>query len=338
MSTIHDVARKAGVSSTTVSHVLNNTRFVSEELRNRVLESVNEVGYRPNILARSLRSGETKTIGLIVPDNSNPFFAEIARHIEDVGFERGYSLILCNSDNSQKKQSTYVDVLLSKRVDGIILISAGEKEDDLSGLFETGIPVVIADREIPEMFADIVLVDNEAGGYIATKYLIDLGHRRIACVTGPSKVSPSAHRVSGYKRALDEAGLMLDPALIVPGDFSLQSGEVALNELLALKQPPSAVFVCNDLMAIGAIRAAFDHGLRIPDDLSIIGFDDILLAPATFPALTTIAQPKLEIARTTTELLIQRMQEREAGERKRVLLTPQLVIRESCGVWHGDNQ
>jgi len=336
MSTINDVARIAGVSPTTVSHVLNNTRYVSDELRNRVLDAVKEVGYRPNILARSLRSGETKTIGLIVPDNSNLFFAEIARHIEDVGFENHYSVILCNSDNNLAKQTTYIDLLVSKQVDGIILISASETGDNLAGLLEAGIPVVIADREIPEMFADIILVDNEEGGYIATKYLIGLGHRRIACVAGPSKIAPSAQRVLGYNRALEEVGLALDPSLIVSGDFGLHSGEIALSKLLALKQPPSAIFVCNDMMAMGAIRAAFDRGMRIPDDLSIIGFDDTLLAPATFPALTTIAQPKLEIARLTIEMLIQRIQEGKGGERKRFVLPPQLVIRDSCSVWHGD--
>lgn len=297
-----------------------------------------EVGYRPNTLARGLRKGETKTIGLIVPDSSNLFFAELARFIEDAGYEHGYSVILCNSDNKPTKESNYIEVLISKQVDGIILISAGGAGDDLTGLIEIGIPVIIADREMPESFADVVLVDNERGGYLATKYLIDLGHRRIACVTGPSELTPSAHRVHGYRHALEDAGLTLEPSYVVAGDFGLRSGEVAVDKLLALDCPPSGVFVCNDMMAMGAIRSAHDRGLRVPEDLSIIGFDDILLAPATFPALTTIAQPKLELARVTTDLLIRRIQESETGDRSWIVLTPELVVRDLCGRWGGERQ
>lgn len=330
MATITDVARVAGVSITTVSHVINGTRFVRDELKERVLDAMRELNYRPNSLARGLRKGQTKTIGLIVPDNSNLFFAEIARSIEDVGFSNGYSVILCNSDNNLEKQRTYIEALLAKKVDGVIFISAGDSGDGLQELIDAGIPIVVADREVSQTLADVVLVDNEHGGYIATKHLIDLGHRRIACIAGPSDLTPSAQRVDGYRRALAEADLPLESEYVAGGDFGIQSGEAAMAELLALEKMPTAVFVCNDMMAIGAIRAVRDRGLGVPEDISIIGFDDIPLAPATFPALSTVAQPKLEIARVATELLIQRMQSQDAGaERQRIVLEPELVVRNS---------
>jgi LacI family transcriptional regulator len=331
MATINDVARLAGVSITTVSHVINNTRFVSDELKRRVTVAMHELDYRPNTLAQSLRKGKTKTIGLIIPDSSNLFFAEIARFIEDVGYENGYSVILCNTDNNLDKQRRYTEVLVSKQVDGIILISAGESAEDLEEPLGAGIPVVIADREIVQTMADIVLVDNEKGGYLATKYLLELGHRKISCIAGPSLLTPSAQRVQGYKRALEEASITPLPAYIATGDFGMESGEAAIHKLLDIQPRTTAVFVCNDMMAVGAMRGARECGLRVPDDLSVIGFDNILLARATTPALTTVAQPKSTLARVTTELLIERIHaKQDSGERKQIVLTPELVIRESC--------
>src|SRR5512142_849454 len=186
MATIKDVARQADVSLATVSHVINHTRFVSDELRTRVLSAMVALNYRPNAAARSLRSGETRTIGLIVPDNSNPFFAEIARIIEDIGFDNGYSVILCNSDGNIQKEKSYIQLLISKRVDGVIFIASQGTSAAISDLADQRIPIVIADREIPHPDVDVVMVDNEQGGYQATQYLLSLGHRRIGCICGPS--------------------------------------------------------------------------------------------------------------------------------------------------------
>jgi len=331
MATIKDVAERAGVSITTVSHVLNQTRFVSEELRASVLAAMEELNYRPNVLARSLRRGETKTLGLVVPDNSNPFFAEIARVVEDVGFARGYSVILCNSDGQPKKEAAYIEVLIAKQVDGVIFIAAGSDPQHLEEFTLAGIPVVVADREIPQDLADVVLVDNEQGGYDATRYLLDLGHRRIACITGPSHLTPSADRVRGYRRALAEAGIAGDEDLIVPGDFRSHGGEVAMGRLLGLQNPPSAVLACNDLMAIGAMRAIGAAGLRIPEDISLIGFDDIDIASAVSPALTTVAQPIEALASEAASCLLARVQTKGHSEpRKRIVLATRLVIRDSC--------
>lgn len=327
--TIKEVALAAGVSTTTVSHVINNTRFVDSVTRERVLQAMDELGYHPNYFARSLRSGVSKTIGLIVPDAANLFFAEVARKIEDYGYQQGYSVILGNSDNDPQKQANYINILLAKQVDGVIFISTGGNADDLLRFSENRVPVVVADRDVPLELADVVMLDNEQAGYEATRFLIELGHRRIACITGPQNLSPSMQRVEGYYRAMRESSLPIYPEYIVPGDFRFQGGQEAMSGLLACTPPPSAVFVFNDMMAIGAMTAIRKAGLSIPGELSIVGFDDIELASAITPSLTTVAQPINEIARTATDLLIQRLKGKRAEANQRITLKAKLVQRES---------
>lgn len=330
-TTIKDIALAAGVSTTTVSHVVNNTRFVDPETRERVLQSMSALGYQPNFLARSLRKGESKTIGLIVPDAANLFFAEVARKIEDYGFQQGYSVILGNSDNNPQKQSSYINTLLAKRVDGVIFISSGGEEKDLAKLREYQVPVVVADRDVPLEFADVVLVDNERGGYDATRYLLELGHRRIACITGPHDLSPSMQRIEGFQRAMKEFHLDINPEYITAGDFQFHGGELAMDQLLKRYPRPDAVFVFNDMMAFGAMSAIRKAGLEIPKDISVVGFDDIELSSAILPALTTVAQPFDEIARWTTNLLVQRMTDKSSDGKQRIILQAALVKRASAG-------
>lgn len=330
MTTIKDVARMAEVSTATVSHVINDTRYVSDELRDRVLEAMEALSYRPNVLARGLRGGETHTIGLVVPDNANPFFAEVSRVVEDVGFERGYSVILCNTGDDMERERAYIDVLIAKQVDGIIFIAAGDHHEHLLELTGERVPLVLADRDVGQSAADLVLVNNEHGGYDATRHLLDLGHRRIACITGPSEATPSADRVKGYQRALCEANVKMEEALVEPGDFRYQGGEEAASRLLKLGRPPSAIFACNDLMAIGALRAIRTAGLHVPQDISLVGYDDIPLASAVSPALTTVAQPVERLATISTELLLSRIEEGTKGAPKRIVLDTELVVRDSC--------
>jgi LacI family transcriptional regulator len=291
---------------------------------------MDELNYRPNSLARGLRRGDTKTIGLVIPDNSNPFFAEVARVIEDVGFNNGYSVILCNSDNDLTKQTAYLNVLITKQVDGVIFIAAGSENEHLLELTGRNIPVVVVDRELEHPLADIILVDNELGGCEAVQYLVDLGHKKIACITGPSELTPSADRVKGYRRALEEAGIPVRPEYIVPGDFHFNGGEAAMKRLLELSDPPTAVFACNDWMAVGALRALRLAGKQTPKDVSIVGFDDIQIASAVNPPLTTIAQPIKQMATMAANLLIARMQNSNETPTQRTLLSPTLHIRESC--------
>jgi LacI family transcriptional regulator len=329
--TIKDVASKAGVSVTTVSHVINKTRFVSDELVERVTAAMEELHYQPNTLARSLRMGESKTIGLIVPDNSNPFFAEISRIVEDIGFEQGYNVFLCNSDGLIEKEAAYIKMLINKQVDGVVYIAAGSIQDHLLGLTVRGIPFVVVDRDLPGLEADVVMIDNEQGGYDATRYLLDLGHKQIACITGPSQLTPSAARVNGYRRALQESGLPVRGDFIVTGDFRARGGEMAMDTLLKISDPPSAVFSCNDLMAIGALSALRKQNIKAPQEISIIGFDDIDIAAQVVPALTTVAQPAAELATCAMELLLTHLLKGlPATEIKRQVLHAKLVIRDSC--------
>lgn len=329
MTTMKDVAKRAGVSVATVSHVINETRFVSEELKQRVLQAIEELDYQPDAVARSLRRKETRTIGLIVPDNSNSFFAEVARGIEDVGFEQGYSVILCNSDWNLEKELTYLDTLMAKRVDGIVFIAATTQVEHVKSLVENGTPVVVAERKMPEIEVDSVLVDNFQGGYEATKHLLDLGHRRIGCISGPWDLTPSAERVAGYKLALNRHELQADEDLIVRGDYLFESGEMAVRRFLELSAPPTAIFACNDLMAIGAMKAILEQGLRVPEDISIVGFDDIALASYLNPPLTTIAQPKYELGRMAAQLVIQRITSSGSREKREIVLESRLVVRGS---------
>lgn len=329
--TINDVAKKAGVSTTTVSHIINGTRYVSDELKVKVEAAIRELGYRPNSLARGLRRGESKTLGLIVPDNSNPFFAEILRSIENIGYEHGYAVILCNSDGDIKKEISYTELLVAKQVDGIVFITTNNSCEHLQEIIDEGIPIVVIDRDIPLSGTDVLLVDNFHGGYMATRYLIELGHRRIACITGPSLLNPSADRVNGYKQALSEAGIPENPAWIVTGDFQYRGGELGIEQLLQHDERPTAVFACNDMMALGALRGLRKAKLSVPRDISLIGFDDISLTSVVSPALTSVAQPLHEISRLAFELLIERIQQKgENHEAKRIVLPTQIVERESC--------
>lgn len=330
MVTIVEVARRARVSASTVSHVINGTRYVAEGTRERVLAAIDAMGYRPNALARSLRRGHSQTLGLVVPDSANPFFAEVARELEVAAFEAGFSVILCNTGNDRERERLYVNVLAKKQVDGLLVIAAEERGDALRAIARSRVPVVALDREPPDANVDGVLADHLTGGALATRHLIALGHRRIACIVGPNRASPSAQRAAGYRRALEEAGLPLDEALMRPGDFRPESGWVAARALLALPQPPTAVFACNDLMALGVLRAAAERGRRVPEDLALVGYDDIELARYAVPALTTVAQPKREMARAAIRLLTRRIGDGALPPQREVLEVT-MAVRQSCG-------
>ena len=318
---MRDVAERAGVSVTSVSHVINETRPASVELRQRVLMAMRELGYQPNLLARSLRSGKTHTVGIIVPDNANPFFAEIIRGIEDISFEHGYSLILCNSDADLDKEAHYIDVLTEKQVDGILFMAAGISTDHIRSLQQRRVPVVVVDREVPDVAVDMVLADNVRGGWLATQHLIDLGHKRIGCITAPKEFTLSAERLDGYRQALQAAGIPLDETLIVPGDFNFASGYRAAKQLLRLENPPTAIFSCNDLMAVGTICAAAELERPVPGELSVVGFDDIPLASYTIPPLTTVAQPNYDMGVAAATMLMERLHDPKIRSRRQMLGT-----------------
>ena len=328
MTTIREVAESAGVSYATVSHVINNTRLVSPETRERVLAAMDALNYRPNALARSLRQGKTNTIGLVLPDSANPFFAEISRFIEDEAFKKGYSVFLCNTESDTQRELFYVDVLSKKQVDGIIFVAAGEKADSLDFLLHRSMPLVMIDRNVPNVEADAVFTDNQLGGFLATQHLIELGHTRIVCISGPSSITPSAERMIGYRKALEQAGLPFDESLVIRGDYHAQSGMEITNTVLKMNPRPTAIFTLNDLMALGALRAAAEAGYTVPNDLAVVGYDDLEIARFTNPPLTTIAQPKKEIGIQAVNLLVDRMSQRNRTP-SRLLLPPDLIVRRS---------
>ncbi|MDQ3655521.1 MAG: LacI family transcriptional regulator [Chloroflexota bacterium] len=331
--TIKDIAARAGVSISTVSRVVNQSVRVDPATEERVHEAIATLGYRPNLLARSFRRKITHTIGLLVPDNSNPFFAELARVIEDAGFAEGYSVILCNSDLSEIKQTGYIDVLLAKRVDGILMTSTGLIPDEdanhnIARIRQAGVPCVVIDRDLGDEPVDQLLVDNHEGGYQAGRYLLEHGHRAMACVVGPSDLTPSAGRIAGFRRALDDAGVDLPADALVRGNGRHDGGARAVGELVDRKVDFTAIFAFNDEMAIGVIGALQRTGRRVPQDVSVVGFDNIPYAAAVFPAVTTIAQPIAEMGRMGIQLLLDRIRDPDR-EPRRVLLSTRLLERES---------
>lgn len=327
--TIKDIAREANVSVATVSYVINKTRWVSPELTRRVDDAISELGYTPNEVARSLRQSRTKTIGLIVPDNSNPFFAEIAKGVEDAGFDAGYSVILCNSNAMIERELTYLELLKSKRVDGIIFIATTTEIKHLKPLIKSGIPAVIFYRQSDELNVDTFCIDNERAGFIATRHLIELGHQQIACIQPASAATASGLRVVGYQRAMELSGLPLRERLMPRGDNLLGGGWMAANTLIETGEPFTAVFACNDAMAIGCIRALREAHYHIPEDVSVAGIDDILLASFCEPTLTTVHQPKYEAGRQAVERLLERILGEYDGGPREFELELNLVIRNS---------
>lgn len=333
MATIKQVADTAGVSISTVSHVLNETRYVSSDLRDRVLAAVAELGYQRNAAARTLRSGKSNTIGLILPDSSNPYFSEIARHIQNTAFDEGFSVLICNTDDYLEKEEIYSALLIEKQVDGVIMIAAGASGPHILDLQKRGIPISVVDRASPEARVDSVQIDNYMGGALATEHLVGLGHRRIACVTGRPDVYPSYDRVEGYLGVMHKAGLEIPEQYVVHSTFRADGGYEAARTLFSLPEPPTAIFCCNDLMALGAIGAATESGIRCPQELSIVGFDDIQLAQYSNPPLTTIRQPKQEMAAAATQFLVERMTAPDLHIRE-AQLKAHLVVRQSTSRLH----
>ncbi|SFQ31182.1 LacI family DNA-binding transcriptional regulator [Variovorax sp. 770b2] len=329
MATIKDVALRAGVSVTTVSHVVNDTRHVSAKGRERVELAIRELGYVPNAMARSLKSNTTSTLGMLIPNSSNPYFAEIVRIVEDRCFGAGYTLVLCNTDDEPRRQSVYLQVLAERRIDGLIVVSTGDDDSLVTQLQGLRIPTVLVDREIADPSCDLVETAHMQGGLLAVRHLLSLGHKRIACIGGPVGLTPSEQRIEGWRMALAEAGTTPNAdALLWRGGFTSQSGYEAMHAILRTEHPPSAVFVCNDLMAIGALRAAHESGVHVPDELSIVGFDDIELSAYTSPPLTTVAQPKERIGALAVDMLLERVGGKRRDARK-VVLQPELRVRAS---------
>ena len=330
MATMKDIAKLAGVSKATVSHVINNTRFVSEEIRVRVMDIINELGYQPSQVARSLKVKKTKTIAFIIQDSSNTYYNEICKGIESICYKNGYSIIICNPDGNWDKEQGYINTLIKKQVDGIVgdFISNDDKLIEI--LSNIKIPVMIMNREFDGYKTDYIAADDFQGGYLATKYLLNQGHKKIACITAPVPKSHNVNkRLLGFKAAFKEMNIEYDDSLIIRSYFHIKGGYDCILSLMERKNKPTAAVFYSDIMAIGALSACGRLNIKVPDDFSIIGYDDIEQASYTYPKLTTVSNPKYEMGVKIAETLINRINNKDLDYKKEVLSTS-LIIRESC--------
>ncbi|MFI6389840.1 LacI family DNA-binding transcriptional regulator [Nonomuraea sp. NPDC050547] len=305
--TIKDVAGRAGVSPATVSRVLNHGPTVAEELRERVLAAVRELGYRPSSQARFLRTRATTVLGLIISDITNPFFTSMVRGAEDAASKAGYSVMLANTDEDLEKEQRSIEVAAAENMAGVILSPASATRTSISLLAERGIPVVTVDRRLQTAKVDRVGVNNVKAAQDAVLRLVDQGCRRIGFIAGPTEVTTAVDRLAGYRHGLRAAGLAYRRELVVRGDYRIEGGRAAAAGLLRLKPGPDALFVSNNLMALGAATALREYGLRYPEDITLAVFDDMRWALGLSDAMTLISQPTYEIGRLAVELLLRRV-------------------------------
>lgn len=328
MASIKDVARIAGVSVSTVSHVINKTRFVSPETTVMVENVIKSLGYKPSYLAQALKSKRTRTIGMMVTSSTNPFFAEVVSGVEEGCYRNGYSLILGNSGDLPGRQLSYLHTLMQKQIDALAIMTTNRDDDFQIELDrQTSLPRVVLDSE-PILNGCAIGDDSLIGGQLATQHLIDLGHTRIGCLTGPDHHLRSNERLAGLKKALESVGLAVNPDWIVSGGLTAKSGYIAAKAILSLDEYPTAIFAFNDLMATGAYRAVQESGLSIPRDISIVGYDDIEIASFLTPTLTTVRQPGFELGLEAANILVRHLEE-GAELPAQVRRTPELIVRNS---------
>lgn len=327
MSSIKEVARLARVSTATVSRVLNNHPHVKPHLKERVLNAVQTLDYHPSNIARSMRKQSSKIIGIIIPDINNPFFTAVVRGAEDIALDKEYKVFLCNSDRNPDKEKMYIKLLAMERISGAIIVPY--KEENLQPLVKLDIPFVFINHTLPRLRVDSVVLDNFKGAYEATRHLIELGHLRIGLINGHKNSPVQAQRSIGYQKALLDSGIEIDPDIIVSGEFNADDAEKAADQILAHPNPPTALFSLNNTMTIGTLKSITKHGLMIPKEISIIGFDDMPWLSFFTPPITVVQQPTYEIGTSAAQLLFDRIENPETSEVKNLVLDPKLVIRNS---------
>jgi len=327
-TTIRDVAKAAGVHSSTVSRVINGNPNISQDTAERVFSAIKQLGYTPNALARSLKTKKIQTLGMLIPDIANPFFAGLARGVEDTANQYGYNVILCNTDDCLEKEKTYLRLLEERRVEGLILATAKIRDKSVIELEKRRFPYILLSRNIKGLQENSISVDDIAGGYLAAQYLVSLGHRNIGHITGPFNTTAALDRIKGYKKALQHFGVPFNKQYIGEGDFKIKGGYQVMNQFLKLENPPTAIFTANDLLAVGAIEAIRENGYEVPSDFSIVGFDDIRLASYLSPPLTTIRQPMIEMGSLAITKLLERIEHKLSHQN--VLIKPELIKRKSC--------
>lgn len=327
-ATMKDVALKAKVSTATVSRALMNPDKVSQATRNRVEKAAREVGYLPQPMGRNVKRNESRTILVIVPDICDPFFSEIIRGIEVTAANHGYLVLIGDCAHQNQQEKTFIDLIITKQIDGMLLLGSRLPFDASIEEQRNLPPMVMANEFAPELELPTVHIDKLTAAFDAVNYLYEQGHKRIGCIAGPEEMPLCHYRLQGYVQALRRCGIMVDPQYIARGDFTFEAGSKAMQQLLDLPQPPTAVFCHSDVMALGALSQAKRQGLKVPEDLSIIGFDNIDLTQFCDPPLTTIAQPRYEIGREAMLLLLDQMQGQHVGSGSR-LMDCELIIRGS---------
>lgn len=332
MPSLKDVANKAGVAQVTVSRVLNGSENVRPKTRKKVEKAIKSLGYTRNRAAKRLatKKGKTQMMGLLVPDIQNPFYVEVVRGVEEYALDNNYTVLICNFAQDEKRAKLYLDIMRSEGIDGLIAAPVEEWVKEISDLVRSGLPIVFIDRDLDGIETDSIVVNNKKGAFEAIEMLIKLGHSRIGFVGGKPQIPTTAERLQGYESALREAAIDKDDSLIKFGDSKHKSGKKLTDELLNLEKPPTALFTGNNLITLGALEAINTRGLKIPEDLAIVGFDDMFWSISLNPPLTAVSQPAYEIGRRAVEMLLQRIDKPDRAPAK-VILNTKLMIRESCG-------
>lgn len=332
-STLKDVAAKAGVHPSTVSRVLRDQENLKilDSTRKRIFDAVKELNYQPDFTARALRMKKSFTIGLIVPDIGNPFFSRIARTIEQLGFAKGYTVIVCNTDEDQEKENRYVSHLLSRGIDGLIMVPAQDSDEQVRTVLEKKVPLVLIDRIFENIETNSVISNNAESAFNAVKYLAELGHKKIAFVRGRHNIYTMYTRYEGYQKAIKEFGLIESESLVVGDGFSFEDGYNSTKELLNCEIPPTAILLTGNLITVGAISAILEKGLLIPDDVSVIAFADSIFSPYLIQPLTTISHPLLEIGSKAFDVLLENIESDNLLSIKQHIVNTQFDIRKTTG-------
>lgn len=326
--TIYDVARESGVAPSTVSKVIHKTGRISRETQDRVLKTMEKLNFRPNVVASALKAKRTYTVALLISDFTNPFCNALAKAVEDGAIQKGYNVLVASTGNDADRHHKLIDMLIQKQVDGYILSSFSQDDEDYTKILSSGRPIVLADRRIRRTDASAITSDNVTGGYLATEHLLRQGHRDIALLLEDPKISSSADRMQGYLQAYEELNLAVRKDRIVSGRFGLEGGRAMMRTLSTGSDRPTAIVAANDLLAIGIMQEAFSLGLKVPDDLSVVGYDDTPMSSLVSPALTTIHQPIEEMGLASIDLLLKLL---NGGPHPgpSIQLQPHLVIRSS---------
>ena len=326
--TMRDVAERANVSKATVSHVINETRFVEEATKVRVQQAIKDLGYRPNVAARSLTTQQSRIVGYIVSDVTNTFFAEIMRGIEERLIANNYSIMVCNTNEVLEREEYYIDILLKQGVDGIIAAATSQNWQSLNEAAKLNIPIVLLDRTFDSATAPYVGVNNKQGAYIGTKYLIDCGYSEIGILSGFQRLSTMRERLSGFQMAMKETEMTLRDDWSISSPLTIEDGTKAIKELMSLEDRPSAVFICNNLLSLGALMGLQEMGLKCPEDVAIVAFDDHPWAQVSNPPLTVVRQPTVEIGEMAANKLLEALNNKSSNIPS-TIFNCELIVRSS---------